>query len=140
MARRVSPIARSPPSAAGRRTVAGFPYARLAELLELREVVRDLEPGRFRPHVDVARRADRRLVDERAERHVDVLPVPHDRVEQRPAGGASRVVEGLLTVDEQCVRAPGQLELLPLDAGKRLERRSGRSATARAMAVRRVAE
>jgi hypothetical protein len=46
----------------------------------------------------------------------------------------------LLAHDQDHVLPLGDLELPALDAGKRLERRAGRRAAARAVTVRRVAE
>src|SRR6185295_3502330 len=94
-------------------------------LLELGQVVGDLEPRRLGADEDVLRRPHAGLVDERAERDVNVLAVPHDRIEERAARRATRVVELLLTVDEQGVVTGKQLELLALDPGERLERRPG---------------
>ena len=69
-----------------------------------------------------------------------VLPRPHDGVQERAAIRAVRVVEIVLAVDEQFVRALGELELPALDPAERLERRAGRSPAVRAVAVRRVEE
>ena len=51
-------------------------------LVELRQVVRDLEPRRLRADEDVLRRPQARRVDERAERDVDVGALAHDRIQQ----------------------------------------------------------
>src|SRR4051795_8177933 len=86
------------------------------------------------------RRPDARSVDQRAKRDVDVDAVPHDGVQERAADAAARVVRVVVAPDEQRVRAFEHLELVPLDARERLERRTGRSAAIRAMAVHRVSE
>src|SRR5205085_2886578 len=70
-------------------------------LLELRQVVGDLEPRRFRADEDVLRRPEARRVDEGAVRDVDVLPVANDGVEKRAAHAAACVVRVVVAVDEQ---------------------------------------
>ena len=109
-------------------------------LVVLRQVVGDLEPRCLRADEDVLGRADGGRVDERSHRDVHVLAVAHDREQQRAADRAARVVQVVLSVDQQARRLPGDLELLSLDTGERLERRAGRRPAARAMAVRRVPE
>src|SRR5262245_6701017 len=66
--------------------------------------------------------------------------VEHDGEEKRAARRAAGVVQGLLSHDQELVRAVRDLELFPLDAGERLERRARRRTTAGAVAVRRIAE
>src|SRR5262249_36153831 len=100
----------------------------------------DLEPGRLRADEDVAGRSNARRVDERPERHVNVRTLPHDREQQRAAGTAARVVQGLLADEEEVVRAVGEVELLALDPGERLDRGAGRGAAPGAVAVRGVEE
>src|SRR2546423_11077581 len=112
----------------------------LRVLVELRQVVRDLEPGCFRADEDVLRRPNAGSVDKRSHRHVYVGTVTHHGKEERATCPAPRVVQVLLSEDQQAIQAVRDLELFPLYARKRLERRTGRSATARAVAVRRVEE
>jgi hypothetical protein len=109
-------------------------------LLELGQVVGDLEPRGLRADEDVLRRPDARRVRERAQRDVHVGAVPHHREEEGSAPSAARVVQVVVADDEERIPAVRQLQLLPLDPGERLERRPGRGATARAVAVRRVQE
>src|SRR5690242_21830876 len=92
------------------------------QLLVLHEVVRDLEPRRLRADEDVLRRADARIVRERTERDVHVGALADDRVEERAADAATRVIPVVVAPDEQRVRALDDLELLALDPGERLER------------------
>src|SRR4051812_32842736 len=112
----------------------------LSILLVLRQVVLDLEPRGLRPDEDVLGRPDARLVRERAERDVDVRAVADDREEQRSALRAARVILVGLADDHQLVAALPNPELLPFDPREGLERRSGRSAAVRAVAVRRVSK
>jgi hypothetical protein len=88
----------------------------------------------------VLRRADARVVLERAHRDVDVRAVAHDRVQERAADAAARVVRLLVAPDEQRLGARDDLELLALDAGERLERRARPGPAVRAVAVGRVQE
>ena len=110
------------------------------ELLELRQVVGDLEPGCLGADEDVRAGPNGGSVDERAQRDVNVGAVPHHGEEEGATRRAARVVRGFLAEDEAPIRAVRDLELLPLDAGEWLECRAGRGAAARAVTVRRVKE
>src|SRR6266576_2953652 len=79
--------------------------------------------------------ADHRRVDERSQRDVHVGAVAHHGEEQRTTDRAAGVVQVVLAPDEEGVLPVDHLELVPLDAGKRLERRTGCRATVRAVAV-----
>jgi hypothetical protein len=70
--------------------------------------------------------------------HIGALP-DHGE-EEGAAFPAPCVVQRLLSDDQELVRAVRELELLPLDAGKRLERGPGGRATTGAVTVHRVQE
>lgn len=106
----------------------------------LREVVCDLEPLRLGADEDVLRRPDCGRIDKRSQRNVHVGTVPHHGEEKRATARAARVVQVVLAEDEEAVPALRELELVPLDARERLERRAGRRAALRAVAVRCVPE
>src|SRR5215211_2482062 len=110
------------------------------KLLELRQVVGDLEPRRLRADEDVPRRPNGGSVHERPHRDVHIGALPHHGEEEGATRRTPRVVQVFLSEDEERILAVRDLELLPLDPGKRLERRAGRRATARAMTVRRIQE
>ena len=74
----------------------------------------------------------------RAHRNVHISVIPHDRVSRERANAAPRVIARIVAPDEQAVGSPDDSKLVPLDAGKRLER--GPSATVRAMTLCRVQE
>jgi pimeloyl-ACP methyl ester carboxylesterase len=109
-------------------------------LIESREFVGDLEPGRLRADEDVLRRPDAREVDERAHRHVHVRAAPDDREEERPADPAAGVVGGVVAPNQEGVSSRHDLELLALDPRERLERGARPGAAVRAVAVLGVEE
>src|ERR671931_1830163 len=80
-----------------KRAAATLTLARV--LLELRQVVRDLEPRRLRADEDVLGRRHRRGVDERPERDVHPGAVPHDGEQERAARGAAGVVQRVVSDD-----------------------------------------
>src|SRR5438477_1971225 len=110
------------------------------ELLGLRQVVGDLEPRRLGADEDVPRRPHGGSVHERSHRDVHIGAVPHHGEEEGATGSTARVVQVFLSDDKERIAAVRELELLPLDPGKRLEGRAGRRATARIVTVRRVQE
>src|SRR5437773_5758625 len=116
------------------------PTTASVKLLELRQVVGDLEPRRLGADEDVPRRPNSGSVHERSHRDVHVGALPHHGEEQRATRSTPRVVQVFLSDDKERIAAVRDLELLPLDPGKRLESRTGRRATARAVTVRRVQE
>jgi hypothetical protein len=71
---------------------------------------------------------------------MNILAVAHDRIEERAALPAADVVRHQLAKDQELILALRNVQLRSLDAGKRLERGSGRSATLRAVAVECVFE
>ena len=106
----------------------------------LRQIVGDGEPRRLGADEDVLARADGRIVDQGAHGDVNEGAVAHDRIEQRAARLAVRVVAVFVAKDHEVVLAAGDAQLVALDAGERLERRAGRAPAVRAMAVRGVDE
>src|SRR5262249_32951465 len=98
------------------------------------------EPWRLGADEDVPARADRRIVQKRPKGDVDEGAVAHHGVEQRAAPLAMRVMAGVVAVDQEAVRTPGDGELLAFDAGERPGRRTGRPPAVRTVAVHGVKE
>jgi hypothetical protein len=71
---------------------------------------------------------------------VDIGTVANQRIKQRPAGFAVRVVAGVIPEDQKIVVAPGEPELAAFDASDRLERRAGCATAVRTMAIHRIKE
>src|SRR5271170_6392293 len=107
-------------------------------LFILRQVVADREPWRLGGNENMFAWAYGRIVNEGSHGHVDEVAVANDRVEQRAAHLAARVVSALFTKDLQALFALGDAQLVALDAGKRLKGRTRRSAAVRAVAVQGV--
>src|SRR4051812_7478461 len=108
--------------------------------LVLGQLVGDREPRRLRAHEDVVGRADGRRVDQGAHGHVDVGAVADDRIKQRAAPFAVRIVSLVGAVDQQAVGALRDREFGSLDAGEGLEGRAGGAPAVRAVAVHGVEE
>src|SRR6476646_9926899 len=79
--------------------------------------------------------ADGWLVDQGSHGDVNKGAVPDQRVEQRAARFAVRVVSVLIAEDHKMVLAFGDFQLIALDAGESLESRAGRTPAVRAMTV-----
>jgi hypothetical protein len=103
----------------------------------LGEIVGDLEPPRLGAHEYVLCRTDAGDIDQRSHRDVHERTVPHDGEEEGAAGAAPCVVEVFVSEDGDVVQPLRDRELLPLDAGKRLEGGAGRRSASRAVTVRR---
>jgi hypothetical protein len=71
---------------------------------------------------------------------MNVSAVPDDREQVRAARRTARVAEDVVADHEERVGPLRELELVALDTGERLERRSCRGAAARAVAIPRVQE
>jgi hypothetical protein len=112
----------------------------LPELLMLRKIVGDGEPRRLRANEDVRRGADGGLITESAERHMNVLALANQGVEEGATLGAPGVMCEFFPENEQVSGPVHQLELLPLDAGEWFEGSTGGAATVGAMAVEGVRE
>jgi hypothetical protein len=108
--------------------------------LELREVIRDFEPGRLRSHEDVLVGPNRGCVDHGSQGDMNIGAAADDRIEQRTAGRAVSVMGVGLADDQQLVAPLDQLHFRPLDTGEGLERRAGGAATVRAVAIHGVPE
>src|SRR5688572_5072105 len=111
-----------------------------SQLLVLRQIVGDGEPGRLRADMDMRGRVQAGSVGEGAVRHMHAGAIAHHRIEQRAAVLAEGVVNVGRAVDRKTLRAFGEGELVALDAAERLEGRSGRAPALRAVAVHGVAE
>ena len=94
-----------------------------------------LKSRRLEAYEDVSRRTDRRIVDQRAHGDMDESTIPHHGIEQGAASPAMCVVGGLTSIDHQIIAACGDAELVARNAGKRLERRTGRPPAIRTMAI-----
>lgn len=107
----------------------------------LRQVVGDLVPSRFGTHEDMHRRADIRLVQERAHRNVDVFSGPDDGVKQRSAISTVNVMSGLLVaIYQQAIAPPIQTEGGAMDTRQGLKGRTRCEPAPRAMAIERIFE
>jgi hypothetical protein len=107
----------------------------------LRQVVSDLEPGRFVPDKDVCRRADCRFINERAQCNVDESPGTDDGIQKRATYFATNIVISVFGAENQnvlfTVRDP---ELVALDTGEGLESRTCRPPTIGAVAIQSIAK
>ena len=101
----------------------------------LRQVVSDLEPGRFVPDKDVCGRADCRFINERAKCNVDESPGTDDRIQKRATYFATNIVMSVLVAENQNVRFTlRDPELIALDTREGLESRTCRPPTIGAVA------
>src|SRR5713101_666968 len=93
-------------------------------LCVLRQVVGDGEPRRLGADEDVPARTDAGVVQKASQGDMDEGAVADDRIEQRAAAPAVRVVSVVVALDQEIVLALGEAELAALDAGERLEGRT----------------
>src|SRR3954466_15650240 len=106
----------------------------------LRQIIRNLVPGRLRANENVGVGSDRGGIDQGSHGDMDPFSLAHAGIKQRAATGAVGVVGGVVTVDGALVLAPDDAELALLNAGERLEGGAGGAAAIRAVAVHRIGE
>src|ERR1700682_1845311 len=107
-------------------------------LFVLRKIVGNCEPPRLGADEDVLGRADGRIVHESPHGDMDKCAIPDDRIEQRAAYLAVRIVAVFVAKDHEVVLALSDTQSVAPDAGEWLEGRPSRPPTIRAVTVRRV--
>jgi len=101
--------------------VASFDLPKLRKLFVLWQVVRNREPRCFGANENVCRRPNGGLLQHRAECDVHEPTLAHHGVQQGAALRAMHVVVDFVSEDEYVIKPIRNVELLSLDAGKRLE-------------------
>jgi hypothetical protein len=109
-------------------------------LLMLRQTVRDREPSRLGADEDVPVRADGGIVNESSHGDMNIGAGADERIEERTACFAMRVVAGFVAKDQKVVSPLGKRQLVALYAGERLKGRAGGAPAIRTVAVRRIDE
>ena len=109
-------------------------------LLVLRQVITDRVPRCLRADENVLARADCRIIEQRSHGNVDKGAAADDRIQQRAAVLAVTVVAIFVATDHEAVVAFGDIELVAFYPRERLESRTSRTPTVRAVAIRSVDE
>ncbi|MGY4484382.1 hypothetical protein ACVWWR_003573 [Bradyrhizobium sp. LM3.2] len=91
----------------------------------LRQIVRNLVPGRFRAHENVDARSDRGGIDQGSHGDMDPFSLAHPGIKQRATAGAVGVMGGLVAEDEALIFTMGDAQLVLGYSGKRLEGGAG---------------
>lgn len=92
------------------------------EFWELRQTVGDLEPRCLGTNEDMGCGLDRWRVDQSAQGDMDKSVLADDGEQQGAAGSAVDVVRvGGVAVDQNCVGALNDPQMIPCDPGKRFE-------------------
>ena len=106
-------------------------------LFVLGQIVGDREPGRLGADEDVLGRADGRIVEQCSHGNVEKSAVADDRKEERTAQLAARVVAVFVAKDSEVVFAPGDVQLVALDASEWLKGRTSRAGSSSSGSSRR---